>query len=258
MSKWDNMKKSMSRAGTGLRMGNARMSADPEYNEQEQRFRSLERKAIRLLQDAKDYNISIIEMTSAQKKLAENLSAFLLDVQRPREYQAAYRQATTEIDETARVQFDEVYAHTVLDPLARYCGFLPEFDKAFTKRNHRLQDVEKAKSVLSKEQTKGDPAAIERAEQDLAYAEQTYEQLNRALITEIPKLINARVYVIDPSFEAFVKAQLQFFSDSKNQLDQVARFVPPQTGQDDDAQLNQRIETVMGQLRGLSICSLNV
>ncbi|KAI8326241.1 BAR-domain-containing protein [Martensiomyces pterosporus] len=241
-------------------MGSSLLSSDPEFNEQEQRFRNLERKALRLIQDTKSYRDSISEMTSSQKKLAESLTAFLIDVQRPQEHQAAYRQASMAIDESSRPMFDEVYVQTVMEPIARYCGYLPEFDKAIKKRKHRLEDLEKAKRALAKEQGKAaqDPVAVEKAEQDVQYAAAAYENLNVALITETPKLINSRVYVIDPSFEAFVKAQLQFFNDSLQQMENVGRFLPPQDALNDERVLNDRIESVMGQLRTLSICSLNV
>ncbi|KAJ1961486.1 BAR adaptor protein Hob3 [Dipsacomyces acuminosporus] len=241
-------------------MGNSLPTTDPEFNEQEQRFRNLDRKALRLLQDTKGYSESISAMTNSQKRLAENLTSFLLDVQRPQEYQAAYRQAAMVVDDSARPMFDEVFLHTVLEPISKYYGYFPEFDKGIKKRKHRLEDLEKAKRTLSKEQTKTtpDPMAVERAQQDVEYAQAAYDNLNRALITEIPKLINSRVYIIDPSFEAFVKAQIQFFNDCLQQMENVSRFLPPQNAANDDRVLNERIENVMGQLRSLSICSLNV
>ncbi|KAJ2084778.1 BAR adaptor protein Hob3, partial [Coemansia sp. S142-1] len=127
MSFWNNTKKTVAKAGSGLRgvggaSGSALSASDPEFNEQEQRFRNLERRAMRLLQETKDYRGSISGMTTAQRALATNLTAFLLDVQRPQDYQAAYRQATTHIDQTSQPQFDEVYVKTVLEPMAQYCG----------------------------------------------------------------------------------------------------------------------------------------
>ncbi|KAJ2006713.1 BAR adaptor protein Hob3 [Coemansia thaxteri] len=269
MSFWNSTKKTVSKAGSGLRggivggSGGALASSDPEFNEQEQRYRNLERRAMRLLQETKDYRGSIAGMTTAQRALATNLTAFLLDVQRPQDYQAAYRQAATNIDQTSQVQFDEVYVHTVLEPMAQYCGYLPEFNKAIKKRKALHDDLEKARKTLAKEQGKAaeDPMGVERAEQDVQYAESAYNALNAALIREIPKLINSRVYVVDPCFEAFVKSQLQFFKDSLQQMDSVTRFVPSQDGSgasDDDRILNERVVGVMNQVRGLRICSFNM
>ncbi|KAJ2333465.1 BAR adaptor protein Hob3, partial [Coemansia sp. RSA 2681] len=259
----NNTKKSVAKAGSGLRgasgaSGSGLSASDPEFNEQEQRFRNLERRGMRLLQETKDYRGSISGMTTAQRALATDLTAFLLDVQRPQDYQAAYRQAATHIDQTSQPQFDEVYVETVLKPMARYCGYLPEFNKAIKKRKALHDDVDKARRALAKEQGKPDALAVERAEMDLQYAEQAYNTLNSALIREIPKLINSRVYVVDPCFEAFVKSQLQFFNDSLQQMDSVTRYVPQDQGPNDDRILNERVEAVMNQVRGLSICSMNL
>ncbi|KAJ2836294.1 BAR adaptor protein Hob3 [Coemansia sp. 'formosensis'] len=255
-------KKTVAKAGSGLRSvggsgGSSLSASDPEFNEQEQRFRNLERRAMRLFQETKDYRGSIAGMTTAQRALATTLTAFLLDVQRPQDYQAAYRQAATHIDQTSQVQFDAVFVETVLKPMARYCGYLPEFNKAIKKRKSLHEDLDKARRALAKA-VPGDLVAVERAETDVQYAEGAYNTLNAALIREIPKLINSRVYVVDPCFEAFVKSQLQFFSDSLQQMDSVTRYVPQEGGPNDDRILNERVEGVMNQVRGLSICSMNV
>lgn len=241
-------------------MGGGPSVIDPEFNEQEQRFQNLETRTLKLLQENKGYRQSVQEMTAAQSALALNLTNFLTDIQRPQDYQAAYRQAADNIAQVSQPQFDEVFVHAVLQPLAQFCGYLPEFGRAMKKRRALSDDVEKARRGLSKEQAKPaqDQMAVERAETDLQYAEQAYDALNRALIREIPKLINSRVYVVDPCFEAFVKSQLQFFSDSLQQMDSVTRYVPQMQGGADDQVLGERIENVMTQIRGLSICSLNV
>ncbi|KAJ2786090.1 BAR adaptor protein Hob3 [Coemansia javaensis] len=256
---WDSTKRGVSRAGAGLRGGGGTVQSDPEFNEQEIRFRNLERRAMRLLQETKGYRTSVADMASAQAALADSLSTFLMDVQRQQDYYGAYCQAASAISHEAQPQFNEIYTRTVMQPMAQYCGYLPEFDRAIKKRKNLADDLEKARRALGKEQGRApeDPAAIERAEQDVRYAEEAYDSMNRTLIAEIPKLINSRVYVTDPSFEAFVKTQLQFFSDSLQQLGRVAQRLPPQSGPDDDRALDDRINDVMGKIRGLQICSLN-
>ncbi|KAJ2773279.1 BAR adaptor protein Hob3 [Coemansia nantahalensis] len=255
----DSTKRGVTRAGANLRGGGG-VQSDPEFNEQEIRLRNLERRALRLLQETKGYRTSIADMASSQHGLAENLSAFLMDVQRSQDHQAAYCQAAASISQEAQPQFNEIYTRTVMQPMAQYCGYLPEFDRAIKKRKQLSDDLEKARRMLAKEQSKTpeDPAGVARAEQDVQYAEEAYASLNRTLIAEIPKLINARVYVTDPSFEAFVKTQLQFFSDSLQQMNRVAQRLPPAGGADDDHVLDERINSVMSQIRSLDICTLNV
>ncbi|KAI9482217.1 BAR adaptor protein Hob3 [Coemansia sp. RSA 1085] len=260
MNLWEGTKRGVSRAGTAVRGGSGMQHSDPEFNEQEQRFQNLERRAMRLLHETKGYRSSIADMTASQLELADNLSSFLMDIQRPQDYQAAYRQAATNISQSAQPQFNEIYTRTVMQPMAQYCGYIPEFQKAIKKRKQLADDLERARRALSKEQSKAqeDPMAIERAEQDVQYAEDAYNTLNRTLIAEIPKLINSRVYVTDPSFEAFVKTQLQFFSDSLQNMSSVQQRLPPMGGTGDDRVLDERVENVMSQIRSLNICTLNV
>ncbi|KAJ2083217.1 BAR adaptor protein Hob3 [Coemansia sp. RSA 988] len=260
MNIWDSTKRGVSRAGASISGGGSHGSADPGFNEQEIRFRNLERRAMKLLQETKGYRSSVAEMTASQNALAENLYAFLIDVQQPQDYQAEYSQAAGAISREAQPQFNDIYTRTVMQPMAQYCGYLPEFDKAIKKRKILGDDLEKARRTLSKVQSKAtdDPMAVENAEQDVKYAEEAFESLNRTLISEIPKLINSRVYVTDPSFEAFVKTQLQFFSDSLGHMSRVAQRLPPQSGSDEDKVLDERVDSVMSQIRSLNICTLNV
>ncbi|KAJ2159803.1 BAR adaptor protein Hob3 [Coemansia sp. RSA 552] len=260
MNLWEGTKRGVNRAGASIRGGSGVQPADPAFNEQEQRFRNLERRALRLMQETKGYRTSIAEMTASQNALAENLSSFLMDIQRPQDYQAEYRQAAATISQEAQPQFNDIYTRTVMQPLAQYCGYLPEFDKAIKKRMHLAEDLEKSRRVLSKEQSKApeDPMAVERAEQDVQYAEEAFNTMNQTLIREIPKLINSRVYVTDPSFEAFVKTQLQFFSDSLQNMSRVSQRLPPTSGPGDDKLLDERVDNVMNQIRSLNICTLNV
>lgn len=63
-----------------------------------------------------------------------------------------------------------------------------------------------------------DPILQQKAEAIAQETQDVYESLNRQLVTEIPKLIESRVQLLDPCFEALVKTQIQFSERSYNKL----------------------------------------
>ncbi|KAJ1912938.1 BAR adaptor protein Hob3, partial [Mycoemilia scoparia] len=253
-------KKSIGRAGTSIKqkVGSVEASNDPDFNEQEERFKILEKKAERLYKESDGYLASVETMTESQRKLAENMTALMDGGQSAHSYQSAYRHAAEYIDEKVRADFESAYRQTVIESISRYCSYIPEFNKGITQRKHRLQDFDKIKAQWKKayEKQNIEPQIFEKVDSDATYAEQVYNNINTALIREIPKLINARIDVLDPSFEAFIKSQHDFFGQSSEQMDRVQTYLPPRTN-DDDRALDNSIRDILERVRGLSICSLS-
>jgi amphiphysin len=84
-------------------------------------------------------------------------------------------------------------------------------------------------------------------------ARDTYETINRQLITEIPKLIDLRVAYLHPSFEALVKSQLQFNEDAFYALDSIGKSFPSGTS-GGMASLEGQVEASLQKMKELTIC----
>ncbi|KAJ1673252.1 BAR adaptor protein Hob3, partial [Spiromyces aspiralis] len=249
-------KKSIGRAGTSIKqkVGTIETTVDPAFNEQEERFRILEKKAEKLYNESEEFMASVGMMTKSQCKLAENMSALMDGGQSLQSYQAAYRHATNYIDEKVRADFESTFNQTVLDPVGKYCAYIPEFNKGIATRKRRLQDFDKLKTQWRKayEKKNVEPEMFQKIDEDATYAEQVYNNINNSLIQEIPKLINARVDVLEPSFEAFIKVQHDFYRQSSEQMDRVQTYLPEKAS-DDDQVLDDNIRDVLERIRGLSI-----
>jgi amphiphysin len=88
-------------------------------------------------------------------------------------------------------------------------------------------------------------------------AREVYDQLNQQLTAELPQLIDLRVPYLDPSFEALVKIQLRFCTESYTRLAQVQQYLDASTREEyASGQLDSRVEQVLLQMRDLSITSL--
>lgn len=137
---------------------------------------------------------------------------------------------------------------TVLEPMQKLAGTLPEVRNAIEKRSKKLLDYDSQRAKVRKLVEKPDndasklprvgsgflldrPASLEGANIFIIFIQnegklhdfrQAYESLNQLLLTEIPMLIDARVPVVDPSVEALIKANLIFWRRSLAKLEELA------------------------------------
>jgi len=98
-----------------------------------------------------------------------------------------------------------------------------------------------------------DATKLPRAEHEANLARDMYETMNSQLAAELPKVIDSRVAYLDPSFEAVVKSQLSFAQDAHNSLEGLRQFFPPEP---QEYEIEQKTESILQQMRELSICGL--
>ena len=88
-------------------------------------------------------------------------------------------------------------------------------------------------------------------------AREMYQQMNGQLIEELPQLIDLRVPYLDPSFEALVKIQLRFCTESYTRLAQVQQYLDASSREEyANGQLDAKVEDLLQNMRELSITSL--
>ncbi|KAJ1978289.1 BAR adaptor protein Hob3 [Dimargaris cristalligena] len=291
---WSGFKKSMNRTGISLMQGFGAIdkTVDKDFLEKEASFKHLQVKVEELHKEARGYGEAVKAMTTAQLQVAEHLEHFYDPNSAGGAYSAQYRQTMADIDTHTRPEFDDVYQETVMNPIGRYCGYIPEFNAAISKRGRKLLDYDQARSKAKKladrqptHVTGGTSASQSFPDEDRSRAEQaesqartTYEVLNQQLSDEIPQFVNIRVPYLEPSFEALLKAQLKFFEDSYAQLQTVGTKLPlgaagtsapsgagytqsrdvGADGAPGNRPMNEQVEDVLQEMRDLSICGMTV
>jgi len=144
----------------------------------------------------------------------------------------------------------------ILDPINRFCAYFPDINECIKKRQHKqtTYDGLRAKVKRLVEKPDKDPAKLPAAEREASLAKAEYEQLNNQLMEEMPQVIDLRVPYLDPSFEALVKIQLRFCAEAYSRMAQVQQYLEADTREQYAAGvLDQRVEEVLEQIRGLSI-----
>ncbi|KAK9760093.1 BAR adaptor protein Hob3 [Basidiobolus ranarum] len=252
---WVGFKRAVDRAGTTIRQktGSVERTVDNKYNEEEARFRNLETKSEDLHRQARGYAEAAKVMTLAQIDIAKSISEFSDGGGDSSASIRRYLQAMEGLEADSREKLSEDFDKAVLEPIGRFCSYFTEVDKTIKKRSRKLLDYDSQRAKVRKMVDKSVGDRLPQTEAIANQAREIYEMHNQQLLEIIPTLVDSRVDVIDPSFEAMIKAQYQFVKDAYGRLAAISGDFPPMEAQ---VHIDGRIDDLLGQMRGLTICGL--
>jgi len=258
---WTGFKKAVNRAGTQVmqRTGQVEHSVDREFELEERRFRQMEQTAMLLQNESKGYLDALRAMTASQLRIAESIDAFYGDAGVRDNVAKHYLNTVTELDQQTMKELDEPFRETVLEPIMRFTSYFVDINEAIKKREHKLLDYDRlrAKTQRLVERPSKDVTKLPIAEREEAHAREAYTQLNDQLTAELPQVVDMRVPYLDPSFEALVKIQLKFCTESYTRLAEVQQFLEPQVRDEyANGQLDSYVEQTLMQMRELTIVSI--
>lgn len=196
-------------------------------------------------------------MSASQARLGDTAEGFFHDSSDTAMAATAYKRAVNEMDNQTAKQIDVPYRATVLDPISRLCANFPEVNKIIDKRSKKLLDYDAARSRHKKLQDKpsDDPSKMPRAEKEYDDTRLIFEAINEQMMTELPYLVDMRIPYLDPSFEMMIRTQVRFAEEGYEQLGGVQRYFPENVrGDYADGRLDAQVESVLQEMRGLSIC----
>ncbi|GMM39463.1 hypothetical protein FOG51_03820 [Hanseniaspora uvarum] len=259
---WTGFKKAVNRAGNSVLVKDVDKTVDKEYDVELRRYKVLERAAGNLTKDSKGFLDALRAVTASQVTIAEIISNLYDD---SKSYNSGYNvgnyylQCVRDFDSETVKQLDGPFRETVLDPITKFSNYFQEIGEAIKKRDHKKQDYDAAKSKVRRliDKPAKDAGKLPKAEKDLQYAKDVYDQLNDQLKQELPQLVSLRVPYFDPSFESLVKIQLRFCTEGYTRLAQIQQYLDEQS-RDDYANgvLDSKMEQILQQMSSLDICAL--
>jgi hypothetical protein len=189
----------------------------------------------------------MLAMTTSQLRISRVLHHFYDDATPMEPCGQQYKKTIEKLDQELRTEMDASFRKTVLEPLARFCSYLPAVNEAIQRRKKKALDYDSQRSKVRKliDKPSEDPQRLPLAEQEANLAREQYENLNAILVEDLPKLMELRVPYIDPCFEALVKAQLEFAKQSYEALD-VIEFPPER---------ESHVDEVLNKMRQLQIAN---
>ena len=242
-----------------MKTGHVEKTIDKVFEVEERRYRTMETASNKLQKEAKGYLDSLRAMTASQTRIAETIDAFYGDAGTRDGVSKYYLTSVQELDSETIKELDGPFRETILDPISRFCAYFLDVNDAIKKRSHKLTDYDALKYKVRRltEKPSDDPSKLPRMEKELQTSKEVYEHINEQLTAELPKLIDMRVPYLDPSFEALVKIQLRFCTESYTRLAQVQQYLDASTREEyATGALDNRVEEVLQNMKELSITSL--
>ncbi|KAG2207297.1 hypothetical protein INT46_004393 [Mucor plumbeus] len=232
------------------RTGGGDKTQDNEFEEELERFKSLEKKSEKLSKHAKEYIDSTRAIIASQTRLVQVIEKLYGDNAFTNPALAEYKRAIEALEKESKDNLDPAYQKAVMEPLARFVSYFPEVNEAVKRRNKKLLDYDAQRSKVRKliDKPVEDPQRLPRAEQEANLAREMYENINTILINDLPKVVDLRVPYLDPVFEALVKSQLIFSQTGYEKLEGMRNYIPPENEND------RRVDDVLQQMRELTIC----
>jgi amphiphysin len=115
-------------------------------------------------------------MCACQKRIAESICLFYGELDELSLCGMKYKELVDNIDAKSRVEMDETFRKTVLEPTSRYTGYFPVINDVIKKRSKKLLDYDAARSKAKKlvDNPSDDPSKLPKVKSSFT----SYQRLN--------------------------------------------------------------------------------
>ncbi|KAJ6519270.1 hypothetical protein C8R45DRAFT_950800 [Mycena sanguinolenta] len=210
------------------KVGMAKKSTDPEFDDYQRHFGTMEKAAEKLLKDTKSFTDAINSLFTSGAGFSTHFSTLFHPIageydligKNPDAAQTIrsvtkYETAMEELRTAIGPELDLIESR-VVGPIKELQQVMKLIRKSITKRDHKLTDYDRFNNSLTKLRDKKEKSLSEeknlfKLEQDFELASNEYDFLNNALKTDLPRFMTLSTQFIDPLFSSFYYMQLNIF-----------------------------------------------
>ncbi|KAI0063155.1 BAR-domain-containing protein [Artomyces pyxidatus] len=210
------------------KVGMSKKSTDPEFDDYQRNFTTLESATDKFLKDTKAFTDAVNSLFTSGSSFAQHFSTIFHPI--ASEYDLlgkfpdaahtiknvdAYQLALEELRNTVSPEL-ELIESRVVGPIKELQAIMKTIRKMITKREHKLVDYDRFNNSLTKlrdkkEKTLSDEKNLFKLEQDFEIASNDYDTINGAMKQELPRFMVLATRFIDPLFHSFFYMQLNIF-----------------------------------------------
>ncbi|KAJ7151590.1 hypothetical protein C8R46DRAFT_1122514 [Mycena filopes] len=210
------------------KVGMSKRSTDPEFDDYQRHFGSMEQAAEKLLKDTKAFTDAVNALFTSGAGFATHYSTLFHPIAGEYDLIGKHPDASQTVRnvskyETAMEELRasigpelELIESRVVGPTKELQQVMKMIRKSITKRDHKLTDYDRFNNSLTKlrdkkEKSLSDEKNLFKLEQDFELATNEYDFLNNALKTDLPRFMQLSTQFIDPLFSSFFYMQLNIF-----------------------------------------------
>ncbi|KAJ7767514.1 hypothetical protein DFH07DRAFT_955043 [Mycena maculata] len=218
------------------KVGMSKRSTDPEFDDYQRHFGTLEHAAEKILKDTKAFTDAVngtlylcaLGLFTSGAGFATHYSTIFHPIageydligKHPDSAQTVrsvtkYETAMEELRASIGPEL-ELIESRIVGPVKELQQVMKTIRKTITKRDHKLTDYDRFNNSLTKlrdkkEKSLSDEKNLFKLEQDFELATNEYDFLNNALKSDLPRFMTLATQFIDPLFSSFFYMQLNIF-----------------------------------------------
>ncbi|KAI5453390.1 BAR adaptor protein Hob1 [Naganishia albida] len=208
------------------RIGMAKKTTDPEFDDYHRKFEVIEQGAEKILKDSKVFRDAVQTLLTSGSTFATSFTTLFgpigsgeydLTSRHPQAEVTVnnigqYQQLMEDLRETLAPEL-ELIESRVIAPSIELQDICKRIRKTITKRDHKLIDYDRHNNSLNKlrekkEKSLSDEKNLFKVEQDFEIASGEYEHWNNLLKQELPAFLQMAAAFSDPIFHSFYYMQL--------------------------------------------------
>jgi len=210
------------------KVGMSKKSNDPEFDDYQRHFASMEKAVEKLIKDTKAFTDSVNGLFTSGAGFATHFSTIFHPISGEYDLIGKHPEASHTIKsvdkfETAMGDLRssvapelELIESRIVSPTKEFQGVMKTIRKSITKRDHKLVDYDRFNNSLTKlrdkkEKSLSDEKNLFKLEQDFEMATNEYDYINTALKQDLPRFMTLTTQFIDPLFHSFFYMQLNIF-----------------------------------------------
>ncbi|KAF8665117.1 hypothetical protein AX16_000584 [Volvariella volvacea WC 439] len=210
------------------RIGMAKKSSDPQFDEYQRTFSALEHAAERLLKDTKAFTEAVNSLFTSGAGFATHYSTIFQPIASEYDLIGKHPESGHTIRNVTKLESLmedlkgsigpelELIESRIVGPTKELQTIMKTIRKTITKRDHKLTDYDRFNNSLTKlrdkkEKSLNDEKNLFKLEQDFELATHEYEYINNALKADLPRFMVLAAQFIDPLFDSFYYMQLNIY-----------------------------------------------
>ncbi|KAI0045758.1 BAR-domain-containing protein [Auriscalpium vulgare] len=210
------------------KVGMSKKSTDPEFDEYQRNFTTIEGATDKFLKDTKAFTEAVNSLFTSGSSFATHFNTLFHPI--ASEYDLlgkfpdaahtiknvdAYQSALEDLRTTVAPEL-ELIESRVVGPIKELQVVMKAIRKMITKRDHKLVDYDRFNNSLTKlrekkEKSLSDEKNLFKLEQDFEIASNDYDNLNNSMKQDLPRFMLLATRFIDPLFHSFFYMQLNIF-----------------------------------------------
>eukprot|EP00088_Acartia_fossae_P052742 TRINITY_DN5974_c0_g2_i1.p1 TRINITY_DN5974_c0_g2~~TRINITY_DN5974_c0_g2_i1.p1 ORF type:complete len:264 (+),score=51.56 TRINITY_DN5974_c0_g2_i1:36-794(+) len=247
---WNPLKKNCMTQKPALSQGLASYEDERTLELTYNKLQELEENTRKVYKEVKTTEECLLELHKAEDKLASDLcnSQILQEDDELKSVCNQYGDAVYQMGHRTEDLVD-LSQRTVVEPLKKLSGEFPQIQNAVKRRDLTLAETLRAQNKFQKqdklEKTGQNIVKTEQLRKGFQSAKDDFEKQNRLLVMELPELYERRVDYFQPSLQALVCSQVDYFGECTTLF---SRFPGSRTGA-----YEQMMDKNINQIKSLSI-----